>query len=743
MEIRPRCSRPDPARDHLDHDSDAQVDPAPQRVLDHDAVARGGVERGRQLPGHAVERLEDLADGLAEPLGRVLHARRLQREAAIPGGRAAQAPVVEAAHEHEGEGDYRGRDQQEEERAVGGALRGDGCEDQPVAGAPALREAAADEHGGDGVDHLDHRHREDAQEDAAGGEPGEPQALQAAGVMRLAELLLARPAEEDHAEELHHDVARERGHEHDARREHRHEHAQVRVGQPPGEEEALQQEPLGDEAVGRRQARARDHADQRGPGDPRHVAHEAAQLAEVPFLGGVQHRAGAEEEQALEERVVEAVVEGGDQRERRERMHLVGGEDDREPETHHDEADVLDRRIGEQALHVHLGGGEDHAEEGGREPQGKGDHAPPPDRGAEQVEVHPHQAVDRGLQHHPAHERRYGRGRGGVRFGKPDVQRKDSRLGAEAEERQQERAGGPERREVLRAHVGEGVVAGVGLQHAEAEQDRDGADVRDEQVEVAGAPDLGDAVVGRDQEERGERHHLPRDHEGVGVVGEQHQRHAGEEEVVVQAQEPRRRALAAAEVAAGENGDARAREAQQGQEEGGQRVQAQVEGQVRQADREHGGLRRAGHGGERDARQREAQRRPKSGNSTRATSLKLCSAATPANPIANQATTTSMAPSIASSDGNGSIAALTPGRQRGSHRLHGDVEEVARAALGADECGLVGLLLDLAAQPQDLHVDRAVVDVVVQAARLEQLVAREHALRRAQEGDQQARTRCW
>ena len=188
------------------------------------------------------------------------------------------------------------------------------------------------------------------------------------------------------------------------------------------------------------------------------------------------------------------------------------------------------------------------------------------------------------------------------------VQRQEPRLGAEPEEREAEGARGPEGRQRLRAHVGEGVVAGVGLEHPEAEQDGDRAHVGDQQVQEPGAADLGDAVVGGDEEEGGERHHLPGHHEGVGVVGQQHHRHAGEEEVVVQAQEPRRRALALAEVAAGEDGDAGAREAQQREEEGRERVQAQVEGQVRQADGEDGDLRRAGQGRESEARQREAQR---------------------------------------------------------------------------------------------------------------------------------------
>ncbi len=70
-----------------------------------------------------------------------------------------------------------------------------------------------------------------------------------------------------------------------------------------------------------------------------------------------------------------------------------------------------------------------------------------------------------------------------MRFGKPDVQRHDAGLRAEAEQGEQEGDRAPERREVLGTHVGEGVVAGVALQHAEAEQDADRADVGDQQVE--------------------------------------------------------------------------------------------------------------------------------------------------------------------------------------------------------------------------------------------------------------------
>ena len=50
-----------------------------------------------------------------------------------------------------------------------------------------------------------------------------------------------------------------------------------------------------------------------------------------------------------------------------------------------------------------------------------------------------------------------------------------------------ESCGGPERGQGLGPHVGEGVVAGVGLQDAEAQQDADRADVSHQEVEVAGA----------------------------------------------------------------------------------------------------------------------------------------------------------------------------------------------------------------------------------------------------------------
>ena len=88
-----------------------------------------------------------------------------------------------------------------------------------------------------------------------------------------------------------------------------------------------------------------------------------------------------------------------------------------------------------------------------------------------------------------------------MRFGKPDVQWDDARLRAESRKGEEKGRRPPGRRLLQVPHVLEGVVAGSSLQHPEAKQDRDGAQVRDQQVEVARAPDFGVAVIGDDEEE--------------------------------------------------------------------------------------------------------------------------------------------------------------------------------------------------------------------------------------------------
>ena len=101
---------------------------------------------------------------------------------------------------------------------------------------------------------------------------------------------LARAAEEDHAVELHHHVGGQRGGEHERRGGERHQHVDERLRQARREQERLQQQPLGNEAVQRRQSGDRQRADQREPRDPRHPVDETAELAQASLVRRVQHR---------------------------------------------------------------------------------------------------------------------------------------------------------------------------------------------------------------------------------------------------------------------------------------------------------------------------------------------------------------------------------------------------------------------------------------------------------------------
>ena len=128
----------------------------------------------------------------------------------------------------------------------------------------------------------------------------------------------------------------------------------------------------------------------------------------------------------------------------------VGLEQDREPDAGDDDADVLDRRVGEQPLHVALHGREDHAEQRSQEAKRQRGDAPPPLLRIEEIERDAQQTVDRRLQHHAAHQRRHRRRRRGMRLGQPDVQRQHARFRAEAEQREEERDRGPRRLQALR-----------------------------------------------------------------------------------------------------------------------------------------------------------------------------------------------------------------------------------------------------------------------------------------------------
>ena len=185
-------------------------------------------------------------------------------------------------------------------------------------------------------------------------------------------------------------------------------------------------------------------------------------------------------------------------------------------------------------------------------------------------------------------------------LGQPDVQRQQARLGAEAEEREQKGDRSPRAGKNDRAHRAKGVVAAAALKHAEAQQDGNGADMRDQQVEESRTPDFGKVVIGGHQKVGRERHGLPRKHEDVGVVGDEHQRHGGEEGVILETQQSRRAAFAVAKVAGGKDGNAGGGHPEQQQEKRRQGIQPQMKRQVGQAQRQHDALGDLAHRHERD-----------------------------------------------------------------------------------------------------------------------------------------------
>jgi hypothetical protein len=120
--------------------------------------------------------------------------------------------------------------------------------------------------------------------------------------------------------------------------------------------------------------------------------------------------------------------------------------------------------------------------------------------------------------------------------------------------------------------------------------------MRDQQIEVAGALYLDDPVVGGDEKERGQRHRLPHDHEGVGVVGQDDEHHAGEKDVVFEGEQAGWRALPLAEVAGGERRDARRDAADDDQKERRKAIETKMERQAGQTDWQYGDLRRSERG---------------------------------------------------------------------------------------------------------------------------------------------------
>ena len=171
-------------------------------------------------------------------------------------------------------------------------------------------------------------------------------------------------------------------------------------------------------------------------------------------------------------------------------------------------------------------------------------------------------------------------GAAGWASGSQTCKRHKAGLGAGADEDQdQDQArqgltGGPD--------VGKGIAAGGAGKQAEGEQQRERAEARHDDVDVAGAAVVGSRWCAITSAQDDERHELPGEQEGEGVVGEDDKVHGGEEHGV-EGQDAAGRLLVRA-VADGEQAGAGGAQIGDDEKEGAERVHAEMRADPRQAD---------------------------------------------------------------------------------------------------------------------------------------------------------------
>ena len=152
----------------------------------------------------------------------------------------------------------------------------------------------------------------------------------------------------------------------------------------------------------------------------------------------MKHRTRAEEQESLEARVVEGVIEAGHEPHRRKGRQPVALEHEPGADAEEDDPDVLDRVIGQESLEIVFHERVQHAQQRGDGSRGQDDGAPPGRAAAEQVQRDPQQPVDAKLDHRAGHQRRHVARRGRMCERQPDVERHQPRLRAEPDESENE-----------------------------------------------------------------------------------------------------------------------------------------------------------------------------------------------------------------------------------------------------------------------------------------------------------------
>ncbi len=337
-------------------------------------------------------------------------------------------------------------------------------------------------------------------------------------------------------------------------------------------------QPFADKTVKRGEGADRQGAaDEQGAGH-RHAFQHPPHAVEITRPGAVQEGAGAEKHQAFKEGVIPDMQQPAGHGEHGDRRQVAGGGEPGKTEGEKDQADIFHRRIGQAALDILLQRGQGDAEEGAGDPQNHQQLAPPGRGGGEEADD-AQNAVDAGLDHDPGHQRRNVARRGGMGVRQPDVQGKEPRLRAEADQREQEEEGGGAGGQLPQGREGAefGGTAPVRGEEEEGEERRR-AEMGREQIEPGGFAHLLSPVVESDQKEGSQGHALPGGDEENRVGGGHHQDHGGDQEGV---EKPGGAQGAAArlvlEIAVTVDGAEQGEQKNWDEKEGGQRIEGQSE----------------------------------------------------------------------------------------------------------------------------------------------------------------------
>ena len=213
-------------------------------------------------------------------------------------------------------------EQENEQPVVGTAALGDRHDREPR-NANLHRHAGAHDRVHDRRQRINDEPRHNAYHQAKHGKEehrGERNPVRFLGALRRR---AARAALERHAERLDEAGGRKRGGERKHRSDRGHEKPEAPGGQLRAEQDGLEGQPFRDKAVERRQGRNRGAADKERKRRLRHDANEPAETLHVALAGCGEHGAGAEEEQALEEGMVEDMQERSRHRKRGGQRHAV------------------------------------------------------------------------------------------------------------------------------------------------------------------------------------------------------------------------------------------------------------------------------------------------------------------------------------------------------------------------------------------------------------------------------------